>query len=731
MTNKSKNLRQRNINVKKIPVKSQPKTLNEEPAFFEKPLFIVIIIFVLTFIAFFPSLMNDFIPTWDDHAFITGNLVIRQLTFTSIKTMFTTPILGAYVPLPLLSFAIEYHFFGLNPLPYHISNLILHLGCTFLVFYFFRLLKLDIVYAGFGALLFGIHPMHVESVAWVTERKDLLYTLFYLCSMIFYLLYIQKDNQKWKFFCLSILFFIVSLFSKIQAVALPLSLILLDYYLERPLKSKLILEKVPFFILSLLFGIAGILILKSLGALQITEIYTFSHRIFFGFYALSAYIFKFFAPFHLSLLYPFPLAPKQSLPLLFYLNLLFLLLLGFLVYRSARFTRVIVFGSLFFFFNILFLLQIITAGSTYLADRYSYIPYIGLLFIVSWLIEKIVRNKKGLRSILFFAMSLVVIVFISLTFNRCKVWGNAVMLWTDVIEKYPNKTTTPYMNRGITYASLEQWNNAISDYSKALELDSSLGKLYSYRGDAYAKIGQWDKVISDHSKAIELDPDYNKSYINRGFAYGKIGQPDKAINDYIKAIKIDPNNREAYYDRGNEYQNLKQWDKAISDYSRTIELDPNFDSAYSNRGIVYANLEQWDKAISDFSKAIKIDPNFELAYSNRGNVYETLKQWDKAVSDFSKAIEIDPNYVKAYACRTLAYENMGQWVKAIDDYTKVIELVPNLLEAYLKRGNAYGNIGQWDKAIIDYSKVLEFDPGNKNALSGRENAYKQLRRKRN
>ena len=695
MTNKSRNVRHGKIKVRKVPVKIQPEILNEKTALYEKPLFLVITILILTFIAFLPSLKNDFISTWDDGPFISGNSMIRHLDFQSIKAMFSTPVLSAYVPLPLLSFAIEYHFFGLNPIPFHISNLLLHLGCTFLVFYFFRLLKLENVYAAFGALLFGIHPMHVESVAWISERKDLLFTLFYLFSMIFYLLYIQKQTRGWKLLTLSLLFFILSLFSKIQAVALPLSLILLDYFLKRPFKSRLVYEKIPFFILSLLFGIAGVLILKRQGVLQINETYPLFQRIFFGFYALSAYIVKFFAPFHLSALYPYPISLQKSSPLFYYLNPLFLLLLGFFVYRSARNTRAIVFGILFFFFNILFLLQVVSAGSTYLADHYSYIPYIGLLFIVLWITEKIIKDKKSMRYFLFPVLAIITVFFISLTFNRCKTWENGIILWTDAIEKYPDGISTSYNDRGAEYANLNQWDKAIDDYTRAIGIEPNYVKTYSNRGNAYAKLGQWDKVVSDLSLAIGIDPGNKESYLNRGFAFANLRQPDKAIDDYNKAIGIDPGYKDAWYNRGNVYENLKQWDKAIDDYTRTIEIDPNFDSAYTNRGVVYAIIRQWDKAISDCSRAIVIDPNFETAYSNRGNVFSTLKKWDNAISDYSKVIEIDPAFIKAY----------------------------------LNRGDAYANLGQWQNAIADYSKVLESDPDNARANSGRNFAYKQLQQK--
>ena len=515
--------------------------------------------------------------------------------------MFTTPINGTYVPLPLLSFAIEYNFFGSDPLPYHISNLVLHLVCTLLVFYFLRLLKLDSIYAAFGALLFGIHPMHVESVAWITERKDLLYTLFYLGSMIFYLLYIQKDNQKWRLLYLSIIFFILSLFSKIQAVALPIGLLLIDYYLERPLKYRLAFEKIPFFLLSLLFGIAGILILKKQGVLQINETYTFFQRTFFGLYALSSYILKFFAPFNLSAFYPFPVSPDQPLPLLYYLNPLFLLLVGVLVYQSARYTRAVVFGSLFFLFNIIFLLQIVSAGIAFLADRFTYIPYIGLIFIVAWTIEKLVKKKKGIKYILFPVLSIFIILFISLTFNRCKIWENGLTLWTDVIEKYPMGNTIPYLNRG----------------------------------NVYMNSGQYEKAIADYSAVSEINPKNETGYLNTGFIYYQQKNFDKAIEVSLKGLKANPGNVMLYDNLAYYYFEKGDYENAVSNFRRCLEIDGNKFDAELGLAVSYYCEGDINNSKRYFNEAKEMDSRLSNGMSG---IAEMERETKNSFSDKMKTI---------------------------------------------------------------------------------------------
>lgn len=595
----------------------------------KRTLFLILIILAVTIIAFIPSLLNDFMPTWDDGYYITDNLMIRQLNPMSIKAMFITPVNGTYIPFPLISFAIEYHIFGLNPLPYHITNLVLHLACTLLVFQFLRLLKIDRFYAAFGALLFGIHPMHVESVAWITERKDLLFSLFYLCSMILYMKYLRNKDNRLLFFFFSLLLFMLSLFSKIQAVSLPLSLLLIDYYLERPLKMGLILEKIPYFILSLIFGVAGILILRNQGSLAANEVLSLGDRIFYGLYTLTEYILKFLAPFHQSAFYPYPVANGQSLPLLYYLNPFFLLALAIVVHRTIRFTRTAIFGIFFFLFNVIFLLQILSAGHAYLADRFTYIPYIGLCFIMAWLIKTIAAKKPGLKPISFIVLSLIIILFGTLTFNRCKVWKNGETLWTDVIEKYPVQSARPYVNRGLAY-----WN-----------------------------LGQPDKEIADFSKAIGIDSNYTDAYYNRGNAYWSLQNWDNALADYSRTIEIDPKYTNAYYNRGNVYWNLKNWDKAIADYSIVTELDPKYMNAYYNRGFTYGKLEQWDKAIADYSIVVEIDPRYKQAFVNRGIAYGNLGQWDKAIADYTTALQIDPDLTTAYANREFAYQMMNSGKK--------------------------------------------------------------------
>ena len=747
------------INTKKSPARIKPKAIKKKQQFFEKPLFHLMIILAFTLIAFLPSLQNDFITSWDDDLFITENPMIRHLDLQSIKSIFITPVTGAYVPLPVLTFAVEYHFFGLNPFPYHIANLILHLICTMLVFHLLRSLQLNSLYAAFGALLFGIHPMHVESVAWITERKDLLYGIFYLASIIVYLKYIRSHGQGFNFFIPGLLFFILALFSKIQAVTLPLSLLLIDYYLKRNVKMKipvaeqrgidpkiptpyplpagregkgwvqlkLILEKIPYFILSFVFGIAGLFILNQSKAFHYNEILHLSDRIFSGLYALGSYIVKFFVPVHLSAVYPFPQNPANSLPILYYLNPFFLLILGYFIYRTVRYTRAIVFGILFYLFNVIFMLQILAAGSTYLSDRYSYMSYVGFCFVAGWSLDNLAKNKKDMKHIIIPVMAIVIILFGSMTFNRCKIWKDEGTLWTDAIEKYPGGMAIPYNNHGVFCNRNGNWEMAKADFTEAIRLDTNFAEAYSNRSVVYGNLKEWDKAISDCSRAIGINPNNEKSYSNRGLTYWNLKEWDKAIADYSKAISINPNFADAYLNRGIAFGSIGDWNRSISDCSMAIGINPNDEKTYSTRGKAYGSLGQWDKALADYSKAIIISPNAPGPYSNRGTVYGLHGEWNKAVADYSTVIGIDPNYKDAYFNRGIAYWNLKESDKAISDYSSAIGIDPGNAQAYVNRGVAYAYLGQWDKAISDNSRAIEIDPSFAIAYTNREVALRYLK----
>jgi protein O-mannosyl-transferase len=564
---------------KKIPAGKQADLSTGKSVIYRSPGFLIFGLIIITAVFYFPSLKNGFMETWDDNVYITENIHVTHWGPDSFKEIFTKPVNQSYVPLPMLTFAVEYGLFGKNPIPFHVSNLLLHILCTLLVFQLLRLLNLDIGYAALGALLAGIHPMRVESVAWITERKDLLYSLFYLASMIFYIRSFQDKEHKVIYRLLSLFTFIFALLSKIQAVTLPVCLMLLDYYFERPVSIKMVLEKWAYWVLSLVTGVTGIFLLNQGGALKANEILTIGDRIFYGFYSITLYLFRFIVPVNLGAAYPYPVPDGAELPWYIYLNAVLLILLVILLFRKFKRNRVILFGTLFFLVNIIFMLQILAAGTAFLADRFTYISYIGLFLIAAWLIEKSARKLKAGENLLILALAVFVLYFGPMTFSRCQVWKNGETLWTDVIEKYPGKVPISYVSRG----------------------------------DYYQKTGQTEKAMDDYNEAISLSPKESNAYLGRGSLNLQLGKYDKAVSDYKSALVNNPENLVAYRNLCVLYILEKDYDQGVEVAVKGLSLYPGDPVIHVNLGYCYLDKDQYPQAIEHFRKGM------ENTISGRGN----------------------------------------------------------------------------------------------------------------
>lgn len=294
-------------------------------------------------------------------------------------------------------------------------------------------------------------------------------------------------------------------------------------------------------------------------------------------------------------------------------------------------------------------------------------------------------------------------------------YSQALIWFDDAVRKIPNRTillknqADIYSYRGYTNLFLEYDEQAITDFSMVIQLDSQNAESYSTRGFAYAYQGKYDESMDDYSKAIQLAPENAQIYSSRGTAYFYLEQYDLAINDYSKAIKLNSQDADTYSNRGSVYYELKKYDLALLDYSEAIKLNPQNANAYNGRGIVYTNLKKYDLAISDYSRAIEIDSQLAFAYNNRGNAYMELKKYNLAISDYSKAITIS-EFAAAYYNRGLVYSDLEQYDRALDDFSRAIEIYPKYASAYDGRGTAYASQEKYKQAIADFSQAVLINP---------------------
>jgi tetratricopeptide (TPR) repeat protein len=591
-------------------------------------------VLALTFIAFIPALTNDFV-NWDDEYNLGNNANTALLSWDNIVKIFSEPVIGNYNPLPILTFAIERALFGLNPTVYHVNNVLLHLICVFFVYRIFRSLDLNALASGAGALLFGIHPMRVESVAWVTERKDVLFGAFFLAALWFYIQYVRTGYVR-KYFYLAMGLFFIALFAKIQAVSLPLTMLLVDYYFRRPLQIKLVIEKWAFFLLSLLIGLVGIYFLKDQGSINDTTTYSLIDRLFIGGYSLGIYLAKFIFPYIMSPLYPYPAQLPTEVYIIGPIAALGIVAFSYLAFKKDW--RPYLFGILFFLFNVMFVLQVVGAGQGFLADRFTYIPYAGLMFMVAYALQWVLKEKPETGKIGLYGLGGLMILYMFMTWNQNKIWKNSDTLWTHVLQYY-DKTPLPFRNRANYRRDEGRTEEALADYNSAITLKPD-GALYNSRAKLYFNQKKFDIALEDYNRAIEMDSTEGEYYINRGAVYALTNNLPRALEDFNKGLELRPDHANGYKNRSLIYQSFGQWENAISDITKYLSMHPEDADLWYERGRINNVLNKGAEALPDLDRAIQLNSKQGLYYyekmksfllmgqkANALQVYGTVKQF--------------------------------------------------------------------------------------------------------
>jgi len=609
------------------------------------------VIVVISFICFASALKNDLV-NWDDYAYIRDNQAIRTLSPDNISHIFNykTFIAGNYHPLTILSYAIEYKVAGLRPFLYHFDNIILHLLNVILFAWMIWLLTKKINATVISAALFAVHPMRVESVVWAAERKDVLYTFFFLSALICYILYSVKSGYQVRYYISSLIFLLLSLLSKGQAVVLPLTLFLIDYWYKRQFGTKQVLEKIPFFILSLLFGLIAIQAQASSLTVQRLISHTPVERIIFAFYNLTAYIYKLIFPYNLSCFYSYPATGKMWI---IYSGAVITLILIALVLLRYRKNQTVMFGILFYIFTVSIVLQLIPVGNAIIADRYTYIPYIGLFFIIGILLDKLITQFPRWKKPVTVIILLQLLIFAGVSAAQTLTWKNNETLWKHVISLNPKE--------GMAY------NNLAGSYMESGDLEKAQGllltgtlykenypeyyKIYNNLGSYYFRKGNNIKALQYFDTAVSLEPKFSNTKFNRGLTYTNLEKYDEAISDFTSLINSNGNkNPDWYYSRGNAYKKMNLIDSAIADYGRAIQLKPDYYGAYTNLGNIFANTGDMDKAINNYNLALKYasDKDKGLTYHNRSIVYFRKKDYRQALSDAETALSLKEHVTPDY-----------------------------------------------------------------------------------
>ncbi len=565
--------------------------------------FVAGFISLLTFLMYLSCLHNEFVA-WDDNEYVYENPHLHPVNSGFFKWAFSDFYDSNWHPLTWVSHALDYAVWGLNPLGHHLTNNILHAVNTLIVVILVaKLLEAwrpslqqnpplqssrggsYIVIAAVTGLFFGLHPLHVESVAWVSERKDLLCAMFFLLSTLAYTKYVNTGGGlRNKRYILVVFLFALALLSKPMAVSLPAVLLILDWYpfnRIRSMKSFLsaFLEKLPLIALSLVSSVLTVLAQKAGGAIESFEAIPLSSRLLVAAKSLLSYLWKMILPLNLVPFYPYPknislFSAEYLLPVILVSGITAACI--FMVKKQKLWLAV--WG--YYVITLLPVIGIVQVGVQSMADRYTYLPSLGpfilLGLIAAWLWKKSTLWRGAWGGLVIIGAILIFGYLSFLTYKQVAIWKDSLTLWTYVIERQPEGVPLAHNNLGIAYKLQGQLDKAVAEFQAALQLKPDYVNAHNNLGLAYASQGNLDIAILEFQAASRLRPDYADAHINLGTAYALQGQLDKAIPEFQTVLRLKPDYAEAHYNLGIAYASQGQLDKAVAEFQAALRLKPDY-----------------------------------------------------------------------------------------------------------------------------------------------------------
>ncbi len=539
----------------------------------------IFLIVIITSLVYFQAIHFDFV-NYDDDGYVYQNPLVKSgISIKGIFEAFSEMYKANWIPLTLISYMMDTEIFGVSPIGYHFTNIFFHILNSVLLFIFLKISTGNVRSGFVVAILFAIHPLHVESVAWISERKDVLSTFFGLCALIMYIRY--ATQRDWKKYLAVFMLFLCSLMSKPMLVTIPMIFLLLDFWPIQRIPSNqnsknirtlwmLVLEKLPFFILSLIFSVIAILSQKSGGTVGTTTGFPFSARLMNAMVSYAEYIFKAFWPTNLAVIYPY----RHEIDILqLIVSILVLLAITCAVIYCNKKNPALFVGWSWFLITLLPVIGFIQVGTQAMADRYTYVPLIGLFISAVWSINHLIIKFRFNQWIVAMATATIILTFSMMTFNQITTWKNSATL-----------------------------------FEHALSVTHDNWVAHLNYGEALLERGQVEEAIRQYQKALVIKPDFELAYLNIGVAFAKKGQTDHAIANYQKALSIEQNLPSAWLNMGNAYFRKGMPDKAIYYYETALSFKPDFAEAYCGLGAVMAGRGELGKAQQAFLRALNIDP---------------------------------------------------------------------------------------------------------------------------
>ena len=614
---------------------------------------------------------------FDDHVYVYENLHIQNgVTPQGFVWTLTSFYAANWHPLTWLSHMLDVQCYGLWAGGHHLTNVLLHALSVSVLFLVLRQMTGRLWPSALVAALFAIHPLHVESVAWVAERKDVMSGLFFVLTLAAYLGYVGRPFSVLRYL-LVVLCFTLGLLSKPMLVTLPLVLLLLDYWpLGRwnrlgPVPWRVLVEKVPLLLLAAASCVATVTAQTS--AMTTLEKLPFADRAANALLSYVAYLGQSLCPTSLAVFYPHP---KDALSWWIAGGSLLLLVSVSIVVAMWRQSRpYLLVGWLWYLGMLVPVIGLVQVGSQARADRYMYLPLVGPSLALAWATMELAGNSLVRRWLCGTAWLLVLVSLTGLAWQQASTWRDSESLWTHTLS-VTTRNAPAHNNLAVALAGRGQVDSAIAHYQKALEIKPDHAPAHNNLALLLAGRGQIDSAMVHYQEALEIKPDYAEAHNNLAAALAGRGQVDSAITHYQKALEIKPNYAEAHYNLGVVLAGCGQVDSAIAHYQKALEIKSDYAEVHNNLGVVLAGRGQVDSAITHFQKALEIKPDHTKAYNNLASALAGRGQIGEAIAHLQKALKIKPDDADVRRNLAVVLSAREEILKTLAERREAIRLQP-------------------------------------------------------
>jgi tetratricopeptide (TPR) repeat protein len=611
---------------------------------------------------------------YDDPLYIAGNPHVREgITWDGILWALTSLEHSNWFPLTWWSHMLDCQFFGLDAGSHHMMGVFLHALSTVALFILLMRMTGARWASGFAALVFGVHPLHIESVAWAAERKDVLSALFWILTLFAYVLYVEKPDAKR--YAAVVALFVCGLMSKPMVVTLPFLMLLLDFWpLQRRFTRALVIEKIPLFALSIAGSVMAFLAQKQSGAVAALQEIPFPLRAENALVTYVAYIAKWIWPTRLAIFYPFP----DRIPAWQWLGALALLVaITALVVRARTARPYLAVGWFWYLGTLVPVIGLVQVGSQARADRYTYLPAIGISILVAWLAQDLIKSRQVLSTI----TGVLGCIWCAVTWVNLPAWQNSETVFRHAVD-VTDQNWIAYNNLGGTLRRVGRLDEAIADFQNALRIHPGFADIEDNLGEALIASGRLDQAIPHLQQALRIQPGFSKAHVDLGTALLREHHPEQAQAEYEQALRLDPLNAEAHFRLGGilaeqgSKDAMPHFQASMPYLTEAVELNPDDPESHHNLGGVLGMMGRVDEAAVEFAKVVRLRPNDPEAHYNLGLALASNQHWAEASAEFGRAVNLQPNYVMAHyqLGRTLAA--MGRTVEAEQELQTALQIAP-------------------------------------------------------